>query len=103
MFLYFQNAWQTECPEEMVGVISMEIPPGMDVENPLEDAAFLEQIGAKRIDNVYGEPWIEYELKNVATGTQFTFMWAKIESEPESWWSLEREDEEDESDSEAKE
>ena len=71
----------------------MDIPPGMDVENPIEDNAFMAWISAKRIDKEANdkETGIEYELKNVVTGTRFTFKWDKTETE--FWWTLQREDE----------
>ena len=32
----------------MVGIISLDIPHGSDVENPIEDTTFMEWIGAKK-------------------------------------------------------
>ena len=72
-FLLLQNAWQNECPEEFVEYIYLDIPPCVDVENPLENAAFMTQIGAKKICDFPN--W--FELKNAVTGTMFTFKWVK--------------------------
>ena len=43
-----------------------------DAKNPLADAAFAAQIGAKLIREA-NEFFSEYELRNTATGTRFTF------------------------------
>ena len=56
----------------MVKEILFMVPGGMAVENPIEDAGFMAQMGAERIgggDN-------EYELTNAETGTKFTFAWS---------------------------
>ena len=48
----------------------------MDVENPIGDAAFMAQIGAKQIGAFEKtENGIEYELTNAETGTRFAFAW----------------------------
>ena len=60
----------------------MAIVPGSDVENPIEDAAFLAQIGAKQIGE--GADSVEYEMENARTGTRFMFQW----DFSESYWSL---------------
>ena len=56
----------------MVEDIVLGIPLGMDVENPIEDAAFMTRIGAKLIRTIVGT---EYELTNAETGTKFAFQW----------------------------
>ena len=43
-----QNARLKECPEEMVELIRLAIPHGSDVDDPIEDTAFLSMIGAKQ-------------------------------------------------------
>jgi len=48
MYLLFQNAWESNRPDEFVEYIHLAIPPGADLENPIEDAAFMKKIGAKR-------------------------------------------------------
>jgi len=87
---FFQNAWQTECPEEMVEYVYLLIPRGADVDNPIEDAALMARIGAHRICGF--ATW--FELKNTATGTRFTFAWHNSDSAafPESLFSLRRND-----------
>jgi len=75
--VHLQNAWQTKRPEEMVESIHVEIPAGEDVNNPLEDVAFMEQIGAKQI-SLANSPNSVYELRNAETGTRFTFAWYAI-------------------------
>ena len=72
-FRFSQNAWQNECPEEMVEYIHLDIPSGVDVENPIEDAAFMARIGANKIFCFINS----FELKNEVTGTRFTFKWCK--------------------------
>ena len=58
----------------MVEDIHLAIPLATDVENPFEDAAFMEKIGAKKICGFTNL----FELKNAVTGTRFTFMWNNI-------------------------
>ena len=60
----------------MVEYIQLEIPSGVDVDNPIEDAAFMAQIGAKKICEIPN--W--FELKNTVTGTRFTISWGKIKT-----------------------
>ena len=55
----------------MVEYINLVIPPCADVDNPLEDAAFLARIGANEICEIPN--W--FELENAVTGTRFTFEW----------------------------
>ena len=86
MFAHFQNARQTEHPEEFVNYIDLEIPRAEDMDNPIEDAAFLERIGANRLDSS------EYELKNTATGTRFTFTWSRNISGRHFRWTFKREE-----------
>ena len=69
-----QNAWQTEYPQEMIEYIQLMIPRGADVDNPIEDAALMARIGAKKICDIA----TFFELKNAATGTRFTFYWSEI-------------------------
>ena len=76
-FSLSQNACQNECPEAMVEFIHLAIPLEADVDNPLVDAAFMEQIGAKPICDF--PDW--FELKNAVTGTRFTFAWFKIKAD----------------------
>ena len=73
LFSHFQNAWQNERPEEFVEHIQLNIPSGADVENPIEDATFMEQIGAKIISGTMSM----FELRNAVTGTRFTFKLSK--------------------------
>jgi len=58
----------------------LAIPSGQDVENPIEDAAFMEQIDAKKICGIPN--W--FELKNAVTGTRFTFKWYNYDGVPKS-------------------
>ena len=51
----------------------MEMSSGQDVDDPIEDAAFMKRIGAKRICEF---PNL-FELKNAMTGTRFTFAWTE--------------------------
>ena len=51
----------------------MDIPPGVDVDNPIEDGALMARISAKEI---CGFPNM-FEFKNAVTGTRFTFEWYK--------------------------
>ena len=85
MFLHVQNAWKMERPEEFVKLIVLAIPTDTDVENPIEDAAFMAWIGAKQrpigdarriVANVgnFGKLGLEYEVANVATGRLFAFV-----------------------------
>ena len=64
----------------MVDFIDLEIPLSVDVDNPIDDAALMARIGAKKICDFPN--W--FELKNVATGTRFTFMWYKSANVPKS-------------------
>ena len=50
------------------------LPDGSDVDNPIEDAAFMEPIGAMKICGF--TKW--FELKNAATETRFTFTWLEV-------------------------
>ena len=74
VFSHLQNAWQNECPEEFVEFIYLVIPSDTHVDNPIEDAAFMARIGAKKICDF--SDW--FELKNAVTVTRFTFTWNKI-------------------------
>ena len=58
----------------MVEYIQLDIPTDSNVENPIEDAAFMARIGAKKICSFPNF----FELKNAVTGTRFTFMWNEI-------------------------
>ena len=69
----------------MVEYIDLTIPTVTDVDNPLEDAALMAKIGAKKICGFTN--W--YELKNVATGTRFTFTY-KYAEVPKSNFTLRR-------------
>ena len=84
MFAYYQNAWQTESPDEMVEFIDLDIPTGADVENPAEDTALMERISATKNPNTDGSG-DQYELKNVATLTRFTFEWSQINGRHSRW------------------
>ena len=54
----------------MVRLIRLGVPGG-DLDDPTQDKAFMEQIGARAIGNTwFGN---EHELTNTATGTLFTF------------------------------
>ena len=70
-----QNARETKRPEEMVRSIYLAIPSGSDVDDPIEDAALMARIGAKRIEDSsrVDVVWTEYELKNATTAARFTF------------------------------
>ena len=71
-----QYAMQTEHPEEVVELIGLGFPHGADMENPIEDDAFMARIGAKRRTSGAFEKMencAEYELTNAVTGTQFVF------------------------------
>ena len=59
----------------MVGLISLAIPNGADVEDPIKDAAFMTRIGANPIRPKWFHSMSgpEYGLKNEPTGTLFTF------------------------------
>ena len=70
-----QNAWQSKRPEEMVEYINFGFLTVVDAKNPLADAAFMAQIGAKLIRANDSRTYSEYELRNAATGTRFTFEW----------------------------
>ena len=75
---YTQNAWQTKRPEEMVGCIHYVTWADVAaVDNPLADAVFMAQIGAKKLISEANDShnYSEYELRNAATGTRFTFSW----------------------------
>ena len=78
-FAILQNAWQTKCPGEMVRFIQLAIPPGMeDIYNPIEDAALMARIGAKRSVRILTggkEVGSAYELQNAETGTTFKLWW----------------------------
>ena len=61
-----------------------------DAKNPLADAAFMAQIGAKLIseENAFYTQSI-YELRNAATGTRFTFTWfCTLGGSGYSFWRL---------------
>ena len=81
----------------MVDFICLAIPFGAEVENPAEDAALMERIGARQIGstNRGDAAGTEYELKNAATGTRFTFEWRKWRSHGfgvlKSHWRLTKE------------
>ena len=67
-----------------------------DAKNPLEDAAFMAQIGAKLISEANDSPtYTKYELRNAATGTRFIFCWYPFLSGDGgvgfSLWRLEKE------------
>ena len=87
MPLHFQNAWQTKFPEEFVEHIFFVIPPGADVDNPIEDAALMAKVGAKRIN------YIEFELENAVTGTPFRFNWNQSSGDHPSYWRLNKDEE----------
>jgi len=58
----------------MVGYIKLKHPRHTDMDNPIEDAAFMARIGAILVREVlFGNA---YQLKNAATGTRFTFEWS---------------------------
>ena len=62
----------------MVDNIGLGIPLGMDMDNPIKDAAFMARIGAKQrtigaFENT--EKGTSYELANVENGTKFAFGW----------------------------
>ena len=63
----------------MVKCIKLAIPPNMeDVYNPIEDAALMARIGAKRTSSLFvGKINVgsEYELENEATGMTFKLWW----------------------------
>ena len=63
----------------MVRCIELAIPPGMEsVYNPIGDAAFMKQIGAKRSSRVFTDQTIVgsvYELKEAVTGATYVFKW----------------------------
>ena len=60
----------------MVEDIGLGIPPGMEVDNPTKDAAFMARIGAEKISAFdKKENCIAYELTNFVTGTRFAFQW----------------------------
>ena len=60
----------------MVENIRFGFPTGdVAMENPLADAAFAAQIGAKKLISEANDPCSEYELRNAATGTRFTLCW----------------------------
>jgi len=65
----------------MVRYIKLAIPPGMeDVYNPIEDVAFLKQIGARRTNDVINTVTKSiigsvYEVKNAETGMAFELWW----------------------------
>ena len=76
----------------MVEAIQFAIPTGdADAKNPLADAAFMAQIGAKKLmiseaNDLYS--FSEYELNNAATGTRFTFTWYYLWGY--SYWRLQK-------------
>ena len=69
-------ARQTKCPEEFVKLIYLVLPlHEAEIDNPVEDAAFMALIDAKLLDCTF---WLiddspEYELKNAVNGMRFTF------------------------------
>ena len=78
----------------MVDHISLAVPFGTKVDNPLEDVALMARIGAKQIGSTkFGT---EYELTNATTGTRFTFEWAQWRSNGfgvlQSHWRLTKEE-----------
>ena len=87
-FLHLQNARQTKFPNEMVKHINLEIPPGADVYNPLENE-FVMPSWARRIRISRKYLGNKFELNNATTGAQFTFEW----SQPNhgSLWQIRRE------------
>ena len=72
-FSLLKNAWKSEYSESFVEYIQLDIPSGSEVDNPIEDSAFMERIGAKEICDFANL----FELKNAVTGTRFTFTWTK--------------------------
>ena len=70
----------------MVELIQLTIPTAKEVDNPLEDAALMARIGAKKICGFTNM----FELKSVATGTRFTFTWYKYDAVPKSIFTLQR-------------
>jgi len=85
-YFNFQNAWQNEYPKEFVEFIQLDIPTGSEVDNPIEDAALMARIGAKKICGFTN--W--FELKNAVTGTRFTFEWGKYDDVLKSNFTLQR-------------
>ena len=79
----FQHARQTKHPEEMVRLITLDIPPNSmaEVDDPVEDAALMARIGAKPTG--YRS---NYVLKNETTGKRFTFGWDQISGR--TYWKL---------------
>ena len=84
VILHFQNARQTEYPEEFVEDIFLAIPLGSGLDDPSKDTDLLNRIGATQID-AFGT---EYSLENMATGTRFKFDWDQGSDDRPSYWSL---------------
>ena len=92
-YIYEQNAWTSEVPEEMVEDMCFYIPHGSNVENPIEDDQFMARIGAKQIGRTF---WAhgdmpEYELNNKETGTRFKFgfglaVWVDVYTNGLDWF-----------------
>ena len=61
----------------MVEFISLVIPRSMGMDDPAQDAAFMDRIGAKSTVLDWVEVYAAYEIKNAVTGTRFTFAWHK--------------------------
>ena len=77
----------------MVELIRFWIPTDADVENPIEDAAFMAHIGAEQIYISTSEIGTRSgcELKNAATGTRFTFFLCQsLEVRRNSFWYLQK-------------
>ena len=75
----------------MVGYINLAIPPGTDVENPIEDTAFMAWIGAKRIDDINGysaDDETKFELTNPETWKRFTFSLCQFFGR--TYWTMQR-------------
>ena len=70
----------------MVEYIRLDIPTDAYVENPIEDAALMALIGAKKIcgfTNVF-------EMQNAVTGTRFMFEWHTSADVPKLNFELRR-------------
>ena len=62
----------------MVRYIDLAIPPGMEaLYNPIEDAAFMKQIGVNLSNDFVDETIVDsiYDLKNAATGATYELWW----------------------------
>ena len=61
----------------MIEDIYLVVPRGKDADDPIQDSALMSRIGAKEINVGMPKFYVsEYELKNVETGTRFTFGWS---------------------------